>query len=59
MQSRTCLAIAIVFVLLMTIRTAAGQYNSRNADGIEAAALFWYATVVVYPVIWYLISITK
>lgn len=53
------LAIAMAFVFLMFVRTIAGQFNSRNADGIEAAAIYWYATVVVYPVLWYLISITK
>lgn len=55
----TFLAIAMAFVFLMFVRTIAGQFNSRNADGIEAAAIYWYAAVVVYPVLWYLISITK
>lgn len=53
------LTVAMAFVLLMGIRAVAGQFNSRNADGIEAAAIYWYAVVVVYPVLWYLISITK
>jgi heme/copper-type cytochrome/quinol oxidase subunit 3 len=52
-------AIAIVFVALMAIRAIAGQFNSRNADGVQAAAIFWYATVIVYMPIWYLITITK
>jgi len=53
------LSIAIGFVLLMTIRAIGGQFNSRNADGIEAAAIYWYATVIVYLPVWYLITITK
>lgn len=52
-------AVAIAFVLLMAIRAIAGQFNSRNADGVQAAALFWYATVIVYMPVWYLITITK
>lgn len=53
------MAIAIAFVLLMAIRAIAGQFNSRNADGIQAAAIYWYATVIVYMPVWYLITITK
>jgi heme/copper-type cytochrome/quinol oxidase subunit 3 len=52
-------AVAMVFVLLMAIRAIAGQFNSRNADGVQAAAIFWYATVIVYMPVWYLITITK
>jgi len=52
-------AIAIVFVSLMAIRAIAGQFNSRNADGVQAAAIYWYATVIVYLPVWYLITITK
>lgn len=53
------LSIAVAFVFLMFMRAVAGQFNSKNADGIEAAAIFWYATVIVYHPIWYLITITK
>ena len=53
------LATAIIFVLVMMIRALAGQYNSMNADGFEAAAIYWYSTVVIYLPIWYLITITK
>ena len=52
-------AAAMVFVLLMAIRAIAGQFNSTNADGVQAAAIFWYATVIVYLPVWYLITITK
>jgi heme/copper-type cytochrome/quinol oxidase subunit 3 len=53
------LVAAIVFVALMAFRALAGQFSSRQADGIAAAALFWHATVVVYAVIYYAIYITK
>ena len=53
------LGVAIGFVFLMLMRSLAGQFNSKNADGIEAAAIFWYATVILYHPIWYLITITK
>lgn len=53
------MAIAIAFVFLMGVRAIAGQFNSKNADGIQAAAIYWYATVIVYLPVWYLITITK
>ncbi len=53
------MAIAMVFVLLMFIRAVAGQFNSTNADGVQAAAIYWYAAVIVYLPVWYLITITK
>jgi len=53
------LAGAMGFVLLMSVRAIAGQFDSKNADGIQAAALYWYAIVIVYAVLWYTITITK
>jgi len=53
------LAGAMVGVFLMLMRAIAGQYNSRNSDGVQAAAIFWFAVILVYPVVWYLITITK
>jgi heme/copper-type cytochrome/quinol oxidase subunit 3 len=50
---------AIVFVALMAFRALAGQFSSRQADGVAAAALFWHATVAVYAVVYYAIYITK
>jgi len=43
----------------MGLRAVGGQFNSTNADGIEAAAIYWFATVLVYMPVWYLITITK
>jgi cytochrome c oxidase subunit 3 len=50
---------AMVFVILMGFRALAGQFTSRQHDGIAAAALFWHATVAVYAIIWYAIFVTK
>jgi len=53
------LVIAMIFVALMAFRALAGGFNSRQHDGITAAALFWYATVAVYVLIWITIYVTK
>jgi cytochrome c oxidase subunit 3 len=53
------LVIAMVFVALMAFRALAGSFTSRQHDGITAAALFWYATVAVYVLIWISIYVTK
>ncbi len=50
---------AMVFVGLMAVRALGGQETSRQHDGVSAAALFWYATVVVYAIIWLAIYVTK
>jgi heme/copper-type cytochrome/quinol oxidase subunit 3 len=50
---------AMVFIALMAFRALAGQFSSRQTDGIVAASMFWYATVAVYAVIYYGIYITK
>lgn len=50
---------AVAFVLLVLIRVVAGQYDSRNSDGVQAAAIYWYATVIMYAVLWYVLTITK
>lgn len=50
---------AMVFVLVMAFRTLAGQYSSRDREGVAAAALFWHVTVALYLVIWYAVYITK
>ena len=51
--------IAMIFVALMAFRALAGGFTARQHDGITAAALFWYATVAVYVLIWITIYVTK
>jgi heme/copper-type cytochrome/quinol oxidase subunit 3 len=53
------IAVGMIFFALMAFRAIAGQYSSRQSDGIGAAVIFWYAVVAVYAVIWYAIYITK
>jgi len=49
----------LVFAAVMTFRTLGGEYHGRDREGLVAAALFWYATIAVYSVIWYAIYVTK
>lgn len=53
------MALAMVFVVLMGFRALAGQFTSRQYDGIAAAAIFWQTTVAMYVLIWYVIFVTK
>jgi heme/copper-type cytochrome/quinol oxidase subunit 3 len=50
---------AMVFIGLMAVRALGGQETSRQHDGVSAAALFWYANVLVYLIIWLAIYVTK
>lgn len=52
-------AVAVIFLGLMAFRALAGQYSSRQADGIVAASIFWYATVAVYTLIYFGIYVAK
>lgn len=49
----------LLFLTLMTIRSLGGQFTGRDAEGLSAAALYWYVTVAVYGVLWYAILIVK
>ena len=49
----------MVFIVVVAFRTLAGQYSSRDREGVVAAALFWHVTVALYLVIWYAVYITK
>lgn len=52
-------AVGLVFLLVMGFKAVGGQLTGRAADGVTAAALYWYVTVGVYAVVWYTITITK
>ena len=51
--------VGLVFVAAMGFQSLGGQLTGRDADGMSAAALYWYVTVAVYGVIYYGIYITK
>ncbi|MDE0804339.1 MAG: cytochrome c oxidase subunit 3 [Acidimicrobiales bacterium] len=50
---------ALIFLGLMAVRSLGGQFTGPDAEGLSAAALYWYVTVAVYSVIWYSILIVK
>jgi hypothetical protein len=43
----------------MGFQALGGQLSGRDAEGMSAAALYWYATIAVYAVLWYAVYITK
>ncbi len=49
----------LIFLTLMTLRTLGGQFTGPDAEGVSAAALYWYATVAVYAVLWYALLVVK
>lgn len=49
----------MLFVVLMTFRTFAGQFSSRQPDGIGAAALYWHAAAALYGLIWFAVYVQK
>lgn len=53
------LIVGMLFLALMGFRALAGQYSSRQTDGIVAASMYWYTLVVLYFIIWILVYITK
>lgn len=52
-------AAGVIFLGLMAFRALAGQYSSRQADGVMAASIYWYAIVAVYTVIYFGIYVAK
>jgi cytochrome c oxidase subunit 3 len=50
---------ALVFLVLMLLRSLGGQLTGRDVEGLSAAALYWYVTVGIFAVIWYGILIVK
>jgi cytochrome c oxidase subunit III len=50
---------AMVFVALMGFRALAGQFTSRQHDGITASAIYWHTAVAMYALLWYAIYVTK
>ena len=51
--------VGLVFIVVMGFQSLGGQLTGRDAEGMTAAALYWYVTVAVYSVIYYGIYITK
>jgi len=51
--------VGMVFVAVMGFQSLGGQLTGRDAEGMSAAALYWYVTVLVYSAVYYGIYITK
>lgn len=52
-------AVGLIFGTVMAFQALGGQLTGRDAEGMSAAALYWYVTVAVYVAIWFGIYITK
>ncbi len=50
---------AMVFIILMGFRALAGEFTSKQHDGITAAAFYWHSMVAIYALIWISIFVTK
>jgi heme/copper-type cytochrome/quinol oxidase subunit 3 len=51
--------VGMLFIAVMGFQALGGQLSGRDAESMSAAALYWYATIAVYAVIWYAVYITK
>jgi heme/copper-type cytochrome/quinol oxidase subunit 3 len=51
--------VGLLFTAVMGFQALGGQLTGRDAEGMSAAALYWYVTVAVYAALWYGIYITK
>lgn len=51
--------VGMLFLAVMGFQALGGQLSGRDAEGMNAAALYWYATVAVYAVVWYAVYVTK
>jgi heme/copper-type cytochrome/quinol oxidase subunit 3 len=51
--------VGLLFVAAMAFHALGGQLTGRDAEGMSAAALYWYVTIAVYAVLWYAVYITK
>jgi heme/copper-type cytochrome/quinol oxidase subunit 3 len=50
---------AVLYALVMWLRTVGGQYSAKDVEGIRGAALFWNVAVALFGALWYAVYITK
>ena len=50
---------ALLFVVIMTVRTFGGEYGGHDREGVVAASLIWYLTTGIMLVVWYAVYVTK
>jgi heme/copper-type cytochrome/quinol oxidase subunit 3 len=53
------IAVALVLLFFVAFRALASSDTSVHVDSVASAAVFWYAMVGLYFIIWILIFITK
>lgn len=51
--------VGLIFTVVMGFQALGGQLEGRDAEGMSAAALYWYVTIAVYVAVWYGVYITK
>jgi heme/copper-type cytochrome/quinol oxidase subunit 3 len=51
--------VAMLFVAVMGFQALGGQLSGRDAEGMNAAALYWYVSIAVFCAVWYGVYITK
>jgi heme/copper-type cytochrome/quinol oxidase subunit 3 len=51
--------VAMLFLAVMGFQALGGQLSGRDAEGMTAAALYWYVSIAVYGAVWYGVYITK
>jgi heme/copper-type cytochrome/quinol oxidase subunit 3 len=51
--------VGLVFITVMGFQSLGGQLTGRDAEGMSAAALYWYVQIGVFAAVWYAIYITK
>ena len=51
--------VGLLYLAVMAFRAVGGQLTGRAAEGVSAAALYWFVTVGAYTAVWYTITITK
>ncbi len=53
------LVVAMIFMVVTTVRSLVGPFESHRADAVQAAAFFWHGGVACYFLVWYVVFITK
>lgn len=53
------LVAAMAFIAVTVLRSLIGPLDSDRGHAVQAAALFWHATVFCYFLVWYVVFITK
>lgn len=50
---------ALLYLGAVAVRTLGGNYGGRDAEGIDAATIFWFVSVLIWVAIWALVLVGK